>query len=557
MASNSNLIDIRMKLSGGRAVVSGLTGTRKETEKLGSATTKTSHAAGLARGTTSRLTGAYRKLGANAKLAFGLVGAGAIFAVHNAITNTEELGKVTAGLTRNLGLQTNVASRWGAVAHSREIDSKSLTMSFSALSKQMVEAGRKGGTLLTPFHQLGITQDEVKKGADNFQWGLMRVAEAMGDEEGGSKRLTAAKALLGRGYTTILPLFSEGTKGLKEQLKWADEYGVTLSGKTNDGIMDMVMAQRENKVAMLGLQVTLTQALMPAIKRGDEELQDFIKTLNDPNLTAEQKVKRISKQFLGIEKDIIDVINKALPTVAEHAGQLGVAIAGALVNGFVNSDTIGRVAIAGYVFSLFGGRTLAMAGAKKVGGLIGTSVGIGLATGVVGAFLAYEIWSHMSSKMKVELLVGAEKAAAWFVDPFIEQINKGMDEANIFSFLGVDAPNIGLVTPNDVDPNAFGPPIGTGTGPGVGAGIGGKKKPARQVYEEVWGVPPPAGPPPWPHPKKSQTRPRPQAMGGGKFNGLAGTSSSGGGTTHIHLHVGNKEIGQAVLKAGQDAAALK
>jgi hypothetical protein len=34
MSSSQNLIDIRMKLSGGNAVVSGLTGTRKETEKL-------------------------------------------------------------------------------------------------------------------------------------------------------------------------------------------------------------------------------------------------------------------------------------------------------------------------------------------------------------------------------------------------------------------------------------------------------------------------------------------------------------------------------------------
>jgi hypothetical protein len=375
MSTSSNLIDIRMKLSGGKAVVSGLTGTRKETEKLGSATKKTSTLAEKAEKTTGKLSTAYGKLGSNAKWAFGLVGAGALFEIDNGIHATEELSKTTTGLTRNLGFSTKAASEWGAVAQAREIDTKSLNMAFGTLSTKMVEAGRKGGTLLTPFHQLGISQEEVSKGAHNFQWGLNRVVTALGEEEGGTKRATAAKAVLGRGYQTLLPLFSRGSEGLKEQLHWADEFGVTLNGKTNKGLEEMIEAQRKNKVAMLGLQVSMTKFLQPAINAGDEQLQEFIKTLNSPHLTAEEKIEKIGRQFEGLEGDVIKVIEKALPSIAEHAGQMGGKIAGAVWHGFVHSDLLGKAVIAGYVLHLFGGGSLVKKAAAEAGGRLATSLG--------------------------------------------------------------------------------------------------------------------------------------------------------------------------------------
>lgn len=551
MASSSNLIDIRMKLSGGRAVVSGLSGTRKETEKLGSATHKTSRITSAAAGTTSRLTGAYKQLSSHAKLALGALGIGGVMAIENSIHATEELSKTTTGLSRNLGLQVNVASRWGALAQAREIDTKSLNMSFGTLSTKMVEAGRKGGSLLTPFHQLGISQKEVAKGATNFQWGLMRVAKALGEEEGGAKRSTAAKAVLGKGYQSLLPLFSEGTEGLKEQLHWADEYGVTLSGKTNEGIMDMVQAQRENKVAMLGLKVSLTTALMPAIKAGDEELQTFIKTLNSPNLSAEQKVEKIGEQFQGLETEIVKVIERALPTVAEHAGQLGIQMAGAVVNGFVHSNLLGKLAIAGYVFNLFGGASLAKAGALKVGGKLGTEFGIGLATGAIGAFVAYEIWSHLSKKEQqaaerwgVHMGENFVNGLINIVNHGIEEINNTMDEANFLSAIGVEAPNIGTIGEVRFGMNPNEPP---------GATKHSKGEAPSAFQPGLHGTFIPGGPEVKPHPHHRHAGSTPRLQSAPHRQ----TAFWDGGENHFHLYVDGKPVAHAVLKAGQDRAALK
>lgn len=375
MASSKDLIEIRMKLLGNREVVSGSKSASRAIKEVGTTTEKTAVKSKVAARVNSGLTNSYKQLGKTAKWGLGFLGVGGVLAIESSIHATEELSKTTTGLTRNLGLQTNVASRWGAVAQAREIDSKALTMSFTTLSKRMVEAGRKGGTLLTPFHQLGISQEEAEKGAHNFSWGLMRVADALGEAHSGAIRQTAAAQLLGRGYQTILPLFSEGTKGLKEQLHWADEYGVTLNGHTNEAVMEMVQAQRENKVAMLGLQVSLTKALMPAIHAGDEQLQEFIQTLNDPHLSAEQKISRISHQFLLLEDDLVKLLEHALPKIAEQGGRLGVALAGAVWHGFIHSDTLGKLVIGAWLFKSMGGFGLIGSLGARVGGKLATSLG--------------------------------------------------------------------------------------------------------------------------------------------------------------------------------------
>ena len=384
MSLNDELLLIRLELKGQREAISGLRSVDKAQQGLSTSTTATGTAAGKAEKKTSRLSRAYASLGKTARWGFGIIGVAGVFALKNAITNTEELAKTTLGLSRNLGLSTNVASRWGAVAQARGIDSKALGMSFGVLSSKMVEAGRKGGTLLTPFHLLGISQDEVAKGAGNFQWGIMRVVKALGEEEGGSKRAAAAKAVLGKGYSTILPLFAEGTKGLKEQLHWADKYGVTLNGKTNGAIMDMVTAQRESKVAVLGLQLALTKALMPAIVGGQHELQKFIATLNDPNLTGNQKISRIEQQFLGLEDTLIGIITDALPKVAEQGGALGLKLAGAVWSGFIHSDLKGKLVISAWLLHFMGGGGLI----KGVAGRAGKAIAVGILTTLFPALAA-------------------------------------------------------------------------------------------------------------------------------------------------------------------------
>lgn len=389
MSVEDELFGIRMELKNQREVISGFKQVDAAQRGLTSSTTKAGVAAERTEKKTSMLSRTYSRLGTAAKYGLGFLGVSGVLALDRAVDASEDLAAATSGLTRNFGFNTNVASRWAAVMHGRSVEPKALTMAFGTLSSKMVEAGREGGTALTAFHQLGITQDEVQRGAKDFEWGLFRVAKALGEEEGGAKRSTAAKALLGKGFQTLTPLFSEGAEGLKEQLHWADKYGVTLSTTTKDGLMDMVVAGRESRVAMLGLQIAMTKAAMPAIKAGEEELHQFIATLNDPDLSADQKIRRIEKQFLRIEDTLIDIVTAALPRIAEHGGEIGVKLAGALWHGFANSDLLGKLFIGGWLFAKMGGGGMVASMGGAVGRKLAQSLGTRFLT-TIGPYFAAE-----------------------------------------------------------------------------------------------------------------------------------------------------------------------
>lgn len=469
MAGKNELIEIKMRLIGARQVAEEGERAGRGVKSVGTSAAYSGRESERAGRKTSVLTRSYHQLGKAARYGIGFLGVGGVFALKSAVENTAELSKTTTGLNRNLGLSVQEGSRWAAVAHARGIATTALNMNFTKMARSFVEANRKGGTARTALNQLGITQAQTAKGAHDFNYALGLVAKNFGKAHAGPERQAAAMSLLGKGYSTVLPLFAQGNKGLKEQLHWADKYGLTLDGKTNKSLMEMVNAQRESKVAMLGLQVSLTKALMPAIDGGESALQEFIGTLNDPKLSAEQKITRIEKQFEELEGTLIKVITAALPKVAENGGKLGVALAGAVWTGFKNSGLAGKLVITAWLLKFMGGGGLIKAVAGSVGrtmavslmsvlfpklaeefaltgslGLmiknrwsaLGTTSGEtfsrGMAAGlIIGIPLALAaVWTQLSHRTKETIGHWGMEAGRSFVNFLISMINEGIERVN-------------------------------------------------------------------------------------------------------------------------------
>lgn len=350
-----------------------------------SATTRTTGLGTASRTTGSRLASAagYAASAAAAYLSIAQAKA--------AITTTQDLAKTTAGLNRNLGLSVKTASQWGAVAKSRDVDAKALTMSFTTLSRRLVdtsaalkEGGTAADTAMAPFARLGITQREVTAGSKDLGSFLPRLADAFGDAAGGAERQASAQQLLGRGYQTIVPLFADGAKGLKEQQKWADKYGATLTGDTLKAQMDLIQAQRESKVAMLGMQVVFTQALTPALEKANKVFQRLSAIMADDKLTRAEKFEKIGKIIGKWADKAYDAFIKILPKIISKAGEKAPEIAKALVEGFVNAPILGKLFLGTMLITKLGGWGALMGLGNKMGSKTGTS----FASGFKGALAA-------------------------------------------------------------------------------------------------------------------------------------------------------------------------
>jgi hypothetical protein len=208
----------------------------------------------------------------------GILAAGAAFAsyegVKSAISTTTELGKTTIGLSKNLGLSTQAASEWAAVAKTRGVDAKALNMSFGTLSKNIDASSKAGSSQAKAFEQLGVPLSVLKKG--NFQEVLGSVSDRLNKMGPGAERTALSMRLFGRGWQTIVPVLRDGSKGMQEQLDLAKKYGATFGGKTIKSVGDLVKAQREAKFATLGLQIAIGTTLTPILTKVIGKFSQFV-----------------------------------------------------------------------------------------------------------------------------------------------------------------------------------------------------------------------------------------------------------------------------------------
>jgi len=93
----------------------------------------------------------------------------------------------------------------------------------------------------------------------------MAIADRFSKMTNPMRRAALAQKFFGRTGREMLPVLMKGRKGITDNLKMADKYGASLSGKNADSIKEMIAHEREMKMAMLGVKVSLGTALLPAM----------------------------------------------------------------------------------------------------------------------------------------------------------------------------------------------------------------------------------------------------------------------------------------------------
>lgn len=221
--------------------------------------------------------GGLAKMGAAAgAAAAGLV---SIAEAKKAIDVTTDLAKTTLSLNKNLGLGVKVSSEFAAVLKARGVDTKQVAQAFGTLAKNS-DAARNGvEAQADAFARLGVTQKELK--TLKPQQLINEVADGMKALGPGTERTALSMRLFGRGWQTVVPLLRGGSSELQKQLNLADKYGATFGGKTIKSMEQWIQAQRESKIAMMGLQVTFATNVVPALTAGMNAASRFTRQMRD------------------------------------------------------------------------------------------------------------------------------------------------------------------------------------------------------------------------------------------------------------------------------------
>lgn len=182
--------------------------------------------------------------------------------LHSAVDSTEELAKNTMALSRATGMDTKTSSAWAELLKVRGIDTNRFQIGMLKLSKTM-EAARGGNKKAADaLAKYGVTSDLVAKG--DIQGSISALSDSFATMKNPAEKAALASTAFGKSGLALLPMLSGGSAALEEQIGMVDKYGATI--KDTEGAKEMIARQREMKIAMDGVKITLGTALMPAIE---------------------------------------------------------------------------------------------------------------------------------------------------------------------------------------------------------------------------------------------------------------------------------------------------
>lgn len=281
--------------------------------------------------------GLKKAAGAAAGMAAGFA---SINAAKDAVNTTEELGHATLKLHNSFGLSIKSAGEFAAVMRARNVDSKQGAQAFKTLASNVVNAENGSKGAIQTFKLLGISVKDLK--GKDFAGQLGLVSDGLKKVGPGVDKVRAASGLLGRGWQTLTPLLSGGSAAMREQLDLASRYGATLGGKTVKQVEAMIEAQRKQKLAMMGIQVSLGSALLPLFVKATTAFSGFVLGVREGTGAGGRFRDKVTEIWRSVKPtiDAIVTLGKGVGTfAAKHPQVIKLAASMAAVGLAIKSIT--------------------------------------------------------------------------------------------------------------------------------------------------------------------------------------------------------------------------
>lgn len=310
MASPAAILSILVEANTGKAT-SSLSGMQKQLERTNAHVTTLGSSSKAASGHVQTIGSSARRSTPSLKgLASAALAAGGAFAAFSAakdaVQTTLELAAATQKLTAITGLDAKTASTWIEVFKVRNVQTKQVSMAFITLSKNMRNAAGGSATAVKAFNELGISQQAIKNSSTEET--LLKIADGLKNIKSPAERAAIAQQLFGRGAQALIPVLVQGRQGVEDLLAAAQRYGAFLPNNVKT-FQAAVVAQRALNLAMDGLKITFTQAVLPMLVAGAQALLNFIAQIRSGTGFGGQFASAISTAFNVAKTAVVGLVN--------------------------------------------------------------------------------------------------------------------------------------------------------------------------------------------------------------------------------------------------------
>ncbi|WP_366654419.1 hypothetical protein [Fodinicurvata sp. EGI_FJ10296] len=405
----------------------------------------------------------------------GLGGGGAAAALFTLTNRVSEQGDELIIAARRLGMGTDALQRLRFAAEETGVGVATFDRSIERLGRSSQQAIEGNDNLRAAFGELGVRVQEEQGNIRETDQLLYEMADALAAIEDPTRRAYLAQQLMGRSGRAMVDMMADGSAGLEDLGRQAEETGNIFSDDALDSAQAYQGALGDLSNRVTGLRNRLGLELMPVIQDVIERLGGWLAANQD---LIQSRIEAWVGRFAQVMADLADPASDIRVRIAELTDGLATAwdafsrvsevvggpLNGALLalGGYVLTPVIaatvslatGLIGLAGALSTVVTGLgAMALAAIRAGVAFMMTPIGwitAGIAAVAGAAYLIYQHWEPISAwfaGMWAWVKETAGAALSWITD-FLWNWNPGVIVARaingiVEALFGIDLFEVG------------------------------------------------------------------------------------------------------------------
>lgn len=254
-----------------------------------------------------------------------------VFALHEIaefVSKMSELGEEALRASAMLGMTVEQVQELSYAAKLAGTDSESFNQSMVRFERNIADAEKGSGKAAEAFHNLGISQQELKNSSPAQL--LYQVADAFAGTADGAEKVQYAIALGGRSWAQMIPMLDRGGDALRKAAEDAKDTGSVMSTQlaealeqTHQGLVRLEASWRGTGLAIMDVLGPAIDDLIAGLTVLDQMITGSIHILRELQVVISAELVIAAARFLEAVQDLGAEVSMVIDKMIIRWNELG------------------------------------------------------------------------------------------------------------------------------------------------------------------------------------------------------------------------------------------
>ena len=253
----------------------------------------------------------------------------AVKGIGSLVDGVRGLGDEIDKTSQQLGLGVEELQEWRFAAGLAGVGGEEMSNSLGRLQKNAFEASKGNKTLAEDFKRLGVNVKDADGNLKNADTLLTEMSDGFQGLDNDSEKVALSLNLMGRTGRKLLPLFKDGSVGIKKMREEAQSLGGVMDQDLINATVKLTDDQFRAQQAWQGVKNDIAGAVIPIFIKWSNAMVSVAKAVRGPLKGAIQVIRTIVEAFTGtmeVLNETFSGLGTAFSALIPILGALGIAM---------------------------------------------------------------------------------------------------------------------------------------------------------------------------------------------------------------------------------------